>query len=43
MKRLVLYSSDDPKRKANAALLMALFVVSVSTNDYFTGLMPVNR
>lgn len=25
--RLVLYSSDDPRRKANAALLMALFVV----------------
>lgn len=26
--RLVLYSSDDPRRKANAALLMALYVVS---------------
>jgi cell division cycle 14 len=26
--RLVLYSSDDPKRKANAALLLALFIVS---------------
>lgn len=25
--RLVLYSSDDPRRKANAALLMALYVV----------------
>lgn len=25
--RLVLYSSDDPRRKANAALLLALFVV----------------
>ena len=26
--RLVLYSSNDPRRKANAALLMALYVVS---------------
>jgi len=25
--RLVLYSSDDPRRKADAALLMALYVV----------------
>jgi cell division cycle 14 len=25
--RLVLYASDDPRRKANAALLMALYVV----------------
>lgn len=25
--RLVLYSSSDPRRKANAALLMALYVV----------------
>jgi hypothetical protein len=24
---MVLYSSDDPRRKANAALLMALYVV----------------
>jgi len=27
--RLVLYSSDDPRRKANAALLMALYVVTI--------------
>lgn len=27
--RLVLYSSDDPRKKANAALLMALYVVSL--------------
>ncbi|KAJ7688389.1 protein-tyrosine phosphatase-like protein [Mycena rosella] len=26
--RLVLYSSDDPKRKANAALLLTLFIVN---------------
>ncbi len=25
--RLILYTSDDPQRKANAALLMALFSV----------------
>ena len=25
--RLVLYSSDDPRKKANAALLMALYIV----------------
>jgi cell division cycle 14 len=25
--RLVLYSSDDPRRKANAALLLCLYVV----------------
>lgn len=28
--RLVLYSSNDPRKKANAALLMALYVVSCS-------------
>ena len=28
--RLILYTSDDPQRKANAALLMALFSVRVS-------------
>ena len=28
--RIVLYSSNDPRRKANAALLMALYVVSHS-------------
>jgi cell division cycle 14 len=27
--RLVLYSSDDPRQKANAALLMALYVVRI--------------
>lgn len=26
--RLVFYSSSDPRKKANAALLMALYVVS---------------
>jgi hypothetical protein len=28
--RLVLYSSNDPKKKANAALLMALYMVSLA-------------
>lgn len=37
--RLVLYSSDNPKRKANAALLMALFVVGASIYASFTGLI----
>jgi cell division cycle 14 len=32
--RLVLYSSDDPRHKANAALLMALYVVSLSARSH---------
>jgi len=31
--KLVLYSSDDPRRKANAALLVALFVVCFILNN----------
>lgn len=32
--RLVLYSSNDPRRKANAALLMALYVVRLLLPQY---------
>jgi hypothetical protein len=33
--RLILYTSDDPQRKANAALLMALFSVRLSFISFF--------
>ena len=33
--RLVLYSSNDPRRKANAALLMALYVVCELSSDLY--------
>ena len=32
--RLILYTSDDPQRKANAALLMALFSVRIVLVSY---------
>ncbi|KAK7061417.1 phosphoprotein phosphatase [Favolaschia claudopus] len=39
--RLVLYSSDDPKRKANAALLLALFVMIVQRRAPWEAFHPV--
>jgi hypothetical protein len=33
--RLILYTSDDPQRKANAALLMALFSVRLGFLNIF--------
>lgn len=33
--RLILYTSDDPQRKANAALLMALFSVRIDFISFF--------
>jgi len=33
--RLILYTSDDPQRKANAALLMALFSVRLGLLSLF--------
>ncbi|KAG6330408.1 hypothetical protein ID866_8683 [Astraeus odoratus] len=39
--RLVLYSSDDPRRKANAALLMALYVMIVQRRAPWEAFHPV--
>ncbi|KAH9482480.1 Tyrosine-protein phosphatase CDC14-like protein [Psilocybe cubensis] len=39
--RLVLYSSDDPKRKANAALLMALYVMIVQRRAPWEAFHPI--
>ncbi|KAI5122128.1 hypothetical protein M0805_000776 [Coniferiporia weirii] len=39
--RLVLYSSDDPRRKANAALLMALYVMIVQKKAPWEAFQPV--
>ncbi|KAH8115823.1 tyrosine protein phosphatase [Phellopilus nigrolimitatus] len=39
--RLVLYSSDDPRRKANAALLMALYVMIVQKRAPWEAFQPV--
>ncbi|KAJ7638491.1 tyrosine protein phosphatase [Roridomyces roridus] len=39
--RLVLYSSDDPRRKANAALLLALFVMIVQRRAPWEAFHPI--
>ncbi|KAF8579044.1 phosphatases II [Ramaria rubella] len=39
--RLVLYSTDDPRRKANAALLMALFVMIVQRQAPWEAFHPI--
>jgi cell division cycle 14 len=39
--RLVLYSSNDPRRKANAALLMALFVMIVQRRAPWEAFHPI--
>ncbi|KAG8923707.1 cell division control protein 14 [Tulasnella sp. 418] len=39
--RLVLYSSNDPRRKANAALLMALFVMIVQRRQPWEAFHPI--
>ncbi|KAF8516643.1 protein-tyrosine phosphatase-like protein [Gautieria morchelliformis] len=39
--RLVLYSSDNPRRKANAALLMALFVMIVQRQAPWEAFHPI--
>ncbi|KAF9268239.1 phosphatases II [Marasmius fiardii PR-910] len=39
--RLVLYSSNDPKRKANAALLMALYVMIVQRRAPWEAFKPI--
>ncbi|KIJ32361.1 hypothetical protein M422DRAFT_184583 [Sphaerobolus stellatus SS14] len=39
--RLVLYSSNDPRRKANAALLMALFVMIVQRQAPWEAFHPI--
>ncbi|KAG8865267.1 hypothetical protein FRB96_000157 [Tulasnella sp. 330] len=39
--RLVLYSSNDPRRKANAALLMALFVQIVQRRQPWEAFHPI--
>ncbi|KAF9482442.1 phosphatases II [Pholiota conissans] len=39
--RLVLYSSDDPKRKANAALLMALYIMIVQRRAPWEAFHPI--
>ncbi|PPQ79500.1 hypothetical protein CVT25_003382 [Psilocybe cyanescens] len=39
--RLILYSSDDPKRKANAALLMALYVMIVQRRAPWEAFHPI--
>ncbi|KAJ7755649.1 phosphoprotein phosphatase [Mycena maculata] len=39
--RLVLYSSDDPKRKANAALLLALFIMIVQRRAPWEAFHPI--
>ncbi|KAJ7283452.1 phosphoprotein phosphatase [Mycena rebaudengoi] len=39
--RLVLYSSDDPKRKANAALLLALYIMIVQRRAPWEAFHPI--
>ncbi|KAH7105285.1 tyrosine protein phosphatase [Auriculariales sp. MPI-PUGE-AT-0066] len=39
--RLVLYSSDDPRKKANAALLMALFLMIVQRRTPWDSFHPI--
>ena len=39
--RLVLYSSDDPRKKANAALLVSLYVVSIRITEMCDVLLSV--
>ncbi|EIN10384.1 phosphotyrosine protein, partial [Punctularia strigosozonata HHB-11173 SS5] len=39
--RLVLYASDDPRRKANAALLMALYVMIVQRRPPWEAFHPI--
>ncbi|KAF8913739.1 protein-tyrosine phosphatase-like protein [Gymnopilus junonius] len=39
--KLVLYSSDDPRRKANAALLMALYVMIVQRQAPWEAFHPI--
>ncbi|KAF4575189.1 cell division control protein 14 [Pleurotus pulmonarius] len=39
--RLVLYSSNDPRRKANSALLMALFVMIVQRRAPWEAFQPI--
>ncbi|KAF8306264.1 phosphatases II [Clavulina sp. PMI_390] len=39
--RLVLYSSDDPRRKANAALMMALYVLIVLHRPPWEAFYPI--
>ncbi|KIY71833.1 phosphatases II [Cylindrobasidium torrendii FP15055 ss-10] len=39
--RIVLYSSDDPRRKANAALLMALYVLIVQRRLPWDAFQPI--
>ncbi|TFK43279.1 phosphatases II [Crucibulum laeve] len=39
--RLVLYASDDPRRKANAALLMALYVMIVQRRAPWEAFHPI--
>ncbi|KAH8106177.1 tyrosine protein phosphatase [Cristinia sonorae] len=39
--RLVLYSSNDPRRKANAALLMALYVMIVQQRPPWEAFQPI--
>ncbi|KAH0840093.1 tyrosine protein phosphatase [Lanmaoa asiatica] len=39
--RIVLYSSDDPRRKANAALLMALYVMIVQRRAPWEAFHPI--
>ncbi|KAF8640055.1 hypothetical protein AX17_001297 [Amanita inopinata Kibby_2008] len=39
--RLVLYSSDDPRKKANAALLMALYVMIVQRRAPWEAFHPI--
>ncbi|KAF8665767.1 hypothetical protein AX16_000215 [Volvariella volvacea WC 439] len=41
--RLVLYSSDDPRRKANAALLMALYVMIVQRRAPWEAFHPISE
>ena len=41
--RLVLYSSDDPRKKANAALLVSLYVVSVLITKVCDVLLSVGQ
>ncbi|KAG1857184.1 protein-tyrosine phosphatase-like protein [Suillus tomentosus] len=41
--RLVLYSSDDPRRKANAALLMALYMLIVHNYTPWRCFQPISE
>ncbi|KAF6762821.1 phospho protein phosphatase [Ephemerocybe angulata] len=41
--RLVLYSSDDPKRKANAALLISLYVMIVQRRTPWDAFHPISE